>query len=152
LLEQKHLVDILDEASNACLKMGQFISGSSTLFNTETTDSSKVLQVLKADHKLDVIIIPMLKQMFLAMKQVFRRIIAEHLPGCKLWEPSDQLTEETKSVKKHNKIPEFVFSQLDHLIAFRPNDFCQCDICNVLFIQNRKMVRKPPRFRKEQVF
>jgi E1A/CREB-binding protein len=133
----KTLVDFLDEASNDCLKIGQFITGISTPLNSETTDSDKVLQALIADHKLDEIVIPMLQQMFLAMQQLFRRMIAEHLPGGKFWEPSDQLTEETKSVKKHNKMPEFVFGQLDHLIDFRPNASLLANEAFVMFSFNK---------------
>lgn len=48
-------------------------------------------------------------------------MIPEHLPGGKYWDASDNFRQQTRSVAKHNKMPEFIFGQLDHLISFRPN-------------------------------
>lgn len=52
------------------------------------------------------------------------RLIPEHLPGGIYDQPSEDLVNKTKSAKsvmKRNKLPEFVFGQLDQLIRYRPN-------------------------------
>lgn len=65
--------------------------------------------------------LPMLQIMFLALSQMILRMVPEHLPDGKFWDPSDTHRKQTTSAKKHNKMPEFVFRQLEHLITFGPN-------------------------------
>lgn len=48
-------------------------------------------------------------------------MIPEHLPGGKYRDSSDNFQQQTRSVAKHNKMPEFIFGQLDHLISVLTN-------------------------------
>lgn len=48
-------------------------------------------------------------------------MVKYHLPDGIYWNPIEELIEQTKSVMKHNKLPEFIFGQLDQLLRYRPN-------------------------------
>ena len=41
------------------------------------------------------------------------------------------------SLKKHNKTPEFVFGQLDHLISYRPNASILANETFIMFSYNK---------------
>lgn len=47
-------------------------------------------------------------------------MVADHLPGGVFHSPSEQLIADAKSAMKHNKLPEFVFDQVDQLLRYRP--------------------------------
>ena len=63
----------------------------------------------------------MLQNLFLAMSELLTRMIIDHLPEGTHWDPNDEKLTCTSSVMKHNKLPEFVFGQLDQLFRYRPN-------------------------------
>ena len=117
----KSLVDFLDQAANDATKLGNFITGQETPFQIDIDETDYVRAKLVEQNTVDTIVLPLLQNIFIAIKELLERMIPEHLPGGKFWNPSDALLEETKSAKKHNKLPEFVFGQLDHLISYRPN-------------------------------
>lgn len=48
-------------------------------------------------------------------------MVKYHLPDGIYWNPIEELIEQTKSVMKRNKLPEFIFGQLDQLLRYRPN-------------------------------
>lgn len=48
-------------------------------------------------------------------------MVEAHLPGGQFWNPTEELKQQTRSVMKHNKLPEFTFGQLDQLLRTRPN-------------------------------
>lgn len=48
-------------------------------------------------------------------------MVEDHLPGGQFWNPTEELKQQTRSVLKHNKLPEFPFGQLDQLLRTRPN-------------------------------
>lgn len=87
-LHFKTLVDFMDEAIDDTVKMGKFMSGTRTPFNIEIPEYDQVLHTLIVDHRLDELVLPMLQQMFLLLKQLFFRMIPEHLPGGKFWRPT----------------------------------------------------------------
>ncbi|KAK6168596.1 hypothetical protein SNE40_019795 [Patella caerulea] len=64
-------------------------------------------------------------------------MVPEHLPGGKFWNPDESLMEEVSSAKKHNKLPEFVFGQLDHLISYRPNASLLANEAYIMFSFNK---------------
>lgn len=55
------------------------------------------------------------------MSDLLCRMVKYHLPDGIYWNPIEELIEQTKSVMKHNKLPEFIFGQLDQLLRYRPN-------------------------------
>lgn len=78
-------------------------------------------KLLEKSDQIDEIVLPLLQNLFTAIKQLLARMIPEYLPGGKYWDASDNFRQQTRSVAKHNKMPEFIFGQLDHSISFRPN-------------------------------
>lgn len=112
------LIDFLDDMSKDATG---FINGDSELFK-EFIDKDSVLEkLIQPDDDTDKICVPMLQNICLSFGELLKRMVADHLPEGKFWVPSDDLTRETRSAKKHNKLPEFVFGQLDHLMSYRPN-------------------------------
>lgn len=55
------------------------------------------------------------------MSDLLCRMVKYHLPDGIYWNPTEELIEQTKYVMKHNKLPEFIFGQLDQLLRYRPN-------------------------------
>lgn len=53
--------------------------------------------------------------------ELLSRLIIDHLPGGTFWEPEEYTLLSSKSALKHNRLPEFVFGQLDQLLRYRPN-------------------------------
>ena len=96
----------------------KFVQGEASPFNTPVGDAEGQ-KLVERDDELNEILCPMLQGLFLAMSQLLNRMV--HLPGGKFSQPSEELIRETKSVMKHNKLPEFVFGQLDQLLRYRPN-------------------------------
>lgn len=116
------LVQFLDTASTEEGVASDFLYGNSTPFPTPMDENDKVLsKLIKADDKLDPICLPLLQTLFRAIKELLTRMIPEHLPEGQFWNTSPAVREQTTSVMKHNKLPEFIFGQLDHLLSFRPN-------------------------------
>jgi hypothetical protein len=50
-----------------------------------------------------------------------KRQAADHLPRGNFFNATPELWEESVSTLKHNKVPEFLFDQLDYLMKYRPN-------------------------------
>lgn len=48
-------------------------------------------------------------------------MVKDHSQDGKYFNPSPEIIEQTKSVIKHNKLPKFIFGQLDQLLRQRPN-------------------------------
>lgn len=93
-----------------------------TPFDTAVQQSDLIFsKLLEKSDQIDEIVLPLLQNLFTAIKQLLARMIPEHLPGGKYWDASDNFRQQTRSVAKHNKMPEFIFGQLDHSISFRPN-------------------------------
>lgn len=93
-----------------------------TPFHTAVQQGDLIFsKLLEKSDQIDDIVLPLLQNLFTAIKQLLARMIPEHLPGGKYWDASDNFRQQTRSVAKHNKMPEFIFGQLDHSISFRPN-------------------------------
>lgn len=93
-----------------------------TPFHTAVQQGDLIFsKLLEKSDQIDEIVLPLLQNLFTAIKQLLARMIPEHLPGGKYWDASDNFRQQTRSVAKHNKMPEFIFGQLDHSISFRPN-------------------------------
>lgn len=70
---------------------------------------------------VDEIAVPLLQNIFQTMSDLLCIMVKDHLPDGIYWNPTEELIEQTKSVMKHNKLPEFIFGQLDQLLRYRPN-------------------------------
>ena len=111
-----------DKASNDSEQTKDFILGKSTPFDSHIEEADNILHsLIQENTAVDQILVPLLQNIFLAMSNLLTRMVPEHLPGGQFWSPTDEFLQQTSSAKKHNKMPEFVFGQLDHLVTFRPN-------------------------------
>ncbi|WAR04473.1 hypothetical protein MAR_019842, partial [Mya arenaria] len=102
------LINFLKRAASDQSMTEHFMTGEESPFETEVNEKYVVMKKLIENHRVDEIVIPLLKNTFIAIKQLLQRMIPEHLPGGKFWEPCDELRETTKSAKKHNTMPELV--------------------------------------------
>ncbi|KAK3106600.1 hypothetical protein FSP39_023288 [Pinctada imbricata] len=142
--------DVSEDVTSAL----KFIQGENTPFETQIDDDDKVLKKLLEGHNsLDEIALPLFQHIATAIRGLFLRMIPEHLPGGKFWDPSEELLDETKSVKSHNKMPEFVFGQLDHLISFRPNASLLANESFIMYSFNKtgKWLESLPEEEKERL-
>ncbi|KAK6180549.1 hypothetical protein SNE40_012682 [Patella caerulea] len=133
------LVKFLDRASSDIDFTLKFMNGECTPFeNTSIDDNDKISRCLIIpNEEVDVILGPLLQSLFTAIKELLLRMVPEHLPGGKFWNPDESLMEEVSSAKKHNKLPEFVFGQLDHLISYRPNASLLANEAYIMFSFNK---------------
>lgn len=99
-----------------------FMTGNTTPFDTVVQPDDLIFSKLfEKSDQIDEMVLPLLQNLLTAIKHLLTRMIPEHLPGGKYWDASDNFRQQIRSVAKHNKIPEFIFGQLDHSISFRPN-------------------------------
>lgn len=70
---------------------------------------------------VDEIAVPLQQNIFQTMSDLLCRMVKDHLTDGIYWNPTEELIEQTKSVMKHNKLPEFIFGQLDQLLRYRLN-------------------------------
>lgn len=116
------LVTFLENAAAKPEVTLAFMTGNTTPFDTAVQPDDLIFsKLLEKSDQIDEIVLPLLQNLFTAIKQLLTCMIPEHLPGGKYWDASDNFRQQTRSVAKHNKMPEFIFGQLDHLISFRPN-------------------------------
>lgn len=59
--------------------------------------------------------------LFTSLKGLLERQLKDQLPGGKYANASDNVERESLSTLKHNKLPEFLFGQLDYIVRCRPN-------------------------------
>ena len=64
-------------------------------------------------------------------------MVVDHLPGGKFWDPDEELKRQTQSTMTHNKLPEFVFGQLDQLLRYRPNATLLTNEAFLLYSHNK---------------
>lgn len=118
----KTLTDFLKEASNDVGLCCKIIRGEVTPFNTTINEDDRVtVHLASEDTEVDEILLPLLQSLFKAIQELLERMVEDHLPGGQFWNPTEELKQQTRSVMKHNKLPEFTFGQLDQLLRTRPN-------------------------------
>lgn len=148
------LVQYLDTASAEEDVANDFLHGSSMPFPTPMDENDKVLsKLIREDDKLDPICLPLLQTLFRAIKELLKRMIPEHLPEGQFWETSAAVRKQTSSLMKHNKLPEFIFGQLDHLLSFRPNASVLANEAYLMYAFNKtsEWLRKLPPDEREKI-
>lgn len=109
-LHFKTLMTFLKMATEDSTVTLEFIHGENSPFDISNIPEDEVVNKLtEDDDPTSDIIIPILQSMFHAFRGLLCRLIPKHLPGGIFDKPTDDLVEKTKSVMKHNKLPEFVF-------------------------------------------
>lgn len=68
-------------------------------------------------------------------------MVKDQLPDGIYWNPTQYLIEQTKSVMKHNKLPEFIFSQLHQLLRYRPNSSLLTNESFLIYSHNKTRER-----------
>ncbi|KAJ8303719.1 LOW QUALITY PROTEIN: hypothetical protein KUTeg_018642 [Tegillarca granosa] len=101
------LINFLDEAS-----IDATINGESDLFREFIEKDCVLENLIEPYDDTDKICVPMLQNLSFIWRVVEED--GDHLHEGKFLVPSQDLIRETRSVKKHNKLPEFVFD-LTHL-------------------------------------
>ncbi|WAR11353.1 hypothetical protein MAR_025533 [Mya arenaria] len=93
-------INFLERAASDQSMTEHFITGEVSPFETEVNEKDVVMKKLIENHRVDEIVMPLMQNIFIAIKQLLQRMIPEHLQGGKCWEPSDELRKTTKSAKK----------------------------------------------------
>ncbi|KAK3107360.1 hypothetical protein FSP39_012735 [Pinctada imbricata] len=137
-LNYQTLYSFLDRAAVQQDVASNFLSGEASPFTMQSDENDKILTALTTgSESLNPICLPLLQNVFAALKDLLKRMIPEHLPGGKYWDPSPDIREKAASARKHNKSPEFIFGQLDHLTSFRPNASVLANEAYLLYAYNK---------------
>ena len=113
-----HLSEYLGE--NASDPEPTLLSGQSP-FDDVWIEKDYMLDALLQGAQDDSTAVQLTHVLCLALQSLLKRMVADQLPGGKYFTKTEELVKETSSVISHNKLPEFVFGILDHLVRFRPN-------------------------------
>ena len=73
------------------------------------------------EEEVDEHALPMAEAVLLALKELLQRMVKDHLPGGQFWEVGAEKQSQAKSTVPHNKLPKFIFGQLDFLTRYCPN-------------------------------
>lgn len=95
------------------------------------------LECLIQDSECDVLVNKILCEVFKKFKDMFVRLVSDHLPGGQHYQMGNQLRDESASVIKHNKICEEMFGHLDRLVRIRPNATVLTNESHLVFMKNR---------------
>ncbi|XP_076075718.1 uncharacterized protein LOC143046441 [Mytilus galloprovincialis] len=118
----KQVIDFLVKGVSDTELAVKFCNGTESPFDTDISTDDKLLQdLVKENTDVDAIVVPMVQNLFQAIHELLSRLIIDHLPGGTFWEPEEYTLLSSKSALKHNRLPEFVFGQLDQLLRYRPN-------------------------------
>ncbi|CAC5383514.1 unnamed protein product [Mytilus coruscus] len=118
----KQVIDFLVKGVSDTELAVKFCNGTESPFDTDISTDDKLLQdLVKENTDVDAIVVPMVQNLFQAIHELLSRLVIDHLPGGTFWEPEEYTLLSSNSALKHNRLPEFVFGQLDQLLRYRPN-------------------------------
>ncbi|XP_052225068.1 uncharacterized protein LOC127840695 [Dreissena polymorpha] len=112
------LIILADYLKHASSHIEDFICGKMMLYDDVPVKEDKIYKYLLESSEIDKHVIVILSVMLPAFAQLIKNHYKEHLPGGALVNLN---LIQTKSVDKHNKFPERVFSYVDHLLSCKPN-------------------------------
>ncbi len=130
LEETKHVLDmnhyyeqVISFLERTCEDSSAFLMGEDSPFPDELVERDEVFTRLSMDSSQEVEAItgPITHALCTALLQLLSRMVKDHLPGGRYQDVNPQEREKMTSVIPHNKLPEFVFGQLDFLVRYRPN-------------------------------
>ena len=93
------------------------------MFDEKDISKDDLFDCLTTEGPFDDIVLDMLKHSLLAIRQTLRRMTADFLPGGDFNKKvnDEYFCGETKSVPRHNKLPERIFGYFHFLMSMRPN-------------------------------
>lgn len=133
----KQLTDFLKKGADNLEDIEKFIEGEASPFNTLVGNDVESVKLFEKNDEIDEVLYPLLQGLFLSIHELLNRMVADHLLGGKFYAPSDKLVAESKSTMKHNKLPEFIFGQLDQLLRYRPNATLLTNEAYLLYSHNK---------------
>ena len=133
------LVTFLESCSNDA---STFLTGENIPFDVVllllVNDDDPVLQkLLMSCEEIDKICVSMAESVALALCELFKRMVPEHIPGGKYHSLEEERKKEMLSARKHNKLPEFIFGQHDHLMHYRPNSTALVNEAFIMYNHNK---------------
>lgn len=142
ILDMNHhyqsLIEFLHKGATNVDDISKFLIGENTPFDTSIdTEDPLFVHLTTKNVEIDEIVCPLLQSLFQTMSTLLQKMVMDHLPGGKFWDPSGGLIEESKSTMTHNKLPEFVFGQLDQLLRYRPNSTLLANESYLLYSHNK---------------
>ena len=141
ILDMNHhyqsLIEFLHKGATNVDDISKFLIGENTPFDTSIDTEDPLFVHLTKNVEIDEIVCPLLQSLFQTMSTLLQKMVMDHLPGGKFWDPSGGLIEESKSTMTHNKLPEFVFGQLDQLLRYRPNSTLLANESYLLYSHNK---------------
>ena len=114
-----------------------FLNGENIPFDVVNDDDPVLQKLLMPCEEIDKICVPMTESVALALCELFKRMVSEHIPGGKYHSLGEKQKKEMLSAKKHNKLPEFIFGQLDHLMHNRPNATALVNEAFIMYNHNK---------------
>ncbi|KAI0241600.1 hypothetical protein LSAT2_023486, partial [Lamellibrachia satsuma] len=106
-------------------------------FPDEFIERDDVLDSLLHDACDDVLAVQLTEVLCLAIKNLLMKMVQDQLPGGKYFDATEEIRNSTVSVPMHNKLPEFIFGVLDHLMKIRPNATILSNEAFLLYSHNR---------------
>ena len=97
------------------------LAGEANLFENFPPTNDKVYLSLTTPSDCDDVTQIILQVLCSALSALLSHLVEDHLPGGKLSNPSDTLSEQAKSVPTANTISERDFGKLDQLLREKPN-------------------------------
>ena len=117
---------------NAC----EFMTGASIPFTEVEVNEDDILQeLLKPQEDIDSLVQQMLQAIFQALELLVLRMLDNHLKDGKWDKASEDMKQQTKSVRPTNTISERDFALLDRYITEKPNASLLVLEAHILFCQ-----------------
>lgn len=115
----------------------EFMKGSSPFPDMVEHDSILHELILIKDSEDSVQAESIAQTLFTSLKGLLERQLKDQLPGGKHANASDKVKKESLSTMKHNKLPEFLFGQLDYIVRSRPNASILANEALILYSFNK---------------
>lgn len=131
------LVTFLDDASQ---NVAAFMSGDLLMFGKNTQlEKGPIYNSLIGRNTFDSTVEMFLQVLLSALCKHSRKLFADHLPGGKLNNISEERKLKVKAAPKTSSYAESVFGQLDHLIRTRPSTKTLAAEACIMFLNNKTL-------------
>ena len=133
-----HYTRLLQFLQKSKLNACEFMSGISIPFTEVEVNEDDILQELLKPHKdIDPLVQQMLQAIFQALELLVLRMLDDHLKDGKWDKASEEMKQQTKSVRPTNTISERDFALLDRYIREKPNASLLVLEAQILFVNNK---------------